>query len=420
MMENRDQSPFYENLPGHDLLNILIKDLSLQTHGLTDSLHFSPLFEDWTSVNPLDLPFGAKLWADTSLHVHQGTNTFMFHGSRDQVNTQGLFEVLAESLCTNLPTRFVCLVPCQEKLPPHFLEIAVIHPNAPLFGFHSDRLSTCSMSIILAANKESLQTDPINWDKLAGGLSEWSDHIQISQSTDNLFRERITLHHAPRALSKHPHHVVSNGISLINFYDAFAPMERSQNVGSIPPRAADLITKMNRHPRFLSLLGILPNQLRTLLKELGFENREEAISDLARTLFFAGFSIWSKRQKMASRFWKDITAKKRQKKKRKRHEIEDDIVSSKCKNPFHFLKRHRNLSKQRHTRCPCSKDPPIRKEISSPMTSFIPEVPIEPPFSDILLFISRTDHIRAQHDRGKRRKFPMTEKSKQRKKKKKT
>jgi len=64
------------------------------------------------------------------------------------------------------------------------------------------------MSIILAANKESLQTDPINWDKLAGGLSEWSDHIQISQATDNLFRERITLHHAPRALSKHPHHVV--------------------------------------------------------------------------------------------------------------------------------------------------------------------------------------------------------------------
>ena len=96
---------------------------------------------------------------------------------------------------------------------------------------------------------------------------------KISQSTDNLFRERITLHHAPRALSKHPHHVVSNGISLINFYDAFAPMERSQNVGSIPPRAADLITKMNRHPRFLSLLGILPNQLRTLLKELGFEKR---------------------------------------------------------------------------------------------------------------------------------------------------
>ena len=62
----------------------------------------------------------------------------MFHGSRDQVNTQGLFEVLAESLCTNLPTRFVCIVPCQEKLPPHFLEIAVIHPNAPLDSIATD------------------------------------------------------------------------------------------------------------------------------------------------------------------------------------------------------------------------------------------------------------------------------------------
>ena len=88
-------------------------------------------------------------------------------------------------------------------------------------------------------------------------------------------------------------------------------MERSQNIGSIPPRAAELIAQMNRHPRFLSLLGILPNQLRTLLKETNHENREEAILDLSRTLFFAGFRIWNKRQKLASRFWKNIAPENR-------------------------------------------------------------------------------------------------------------
>ena len=210
----------------------------------------------------------------------------MFHGPKDKVNTQGLLEVVSESLTTNLPTRFICLVPSQEKLPPHFLELATIPNSAQLFGVGSD-----SMSIILAANKESLQVDPINWDHLAGELSKLSDHIKIPQLTDNLFRERAPLHHPPRSLSRHPHSEILNSISLINFYDAFAPMERSQNLGSIPPRAAELITKMNRHPRSLSLLGILPNQFRTLLKNLA---SMKAISDLARTLFFAGFSIWSK------------------------------------------------------------------------------------------------------------------------------
>src|SRR2546423_8813432 len=128
-------------------------------------------------------------------------------------------------------------------------------------------------------------------------------------------------------------------------------MERSQNVGSIPPRAAQLIAQMNRHPRFLSLLGILPNQF-------GTRESEEAILDLSRTLFFAGFRIWNKRQKLASRFWKDIAPENRSitrsetkgKKKKK-----DNIAPSKRRNPFHFLRRYRNLSNIRENKCPCSK-----------------------------------------------------------------
>src|SRR5882724_12047472 len=89
------------------------------------------------------------------------------------------------------------------------------------------------------------------------------------------------------------------------------PQRNIRKISVQSPRAAELIAQMNRHPRFLSLLGILPNQLRSLLKETNHENREEAILDLSRTLFFAGFRIWNKRQKLASRFWKDIAPENR-------------------------------------------------------------------------------------------------------------
>ena len=78
------------------------------------------------------------------------------------------------------------------------------------------------------------------------------------------------------------------------FYDAFAS-EAPATLNSIPFRAAELIRNANRHPCFLGALGILPNQLRTLLKESGHVNREEALLDMSRTLFFAGFRVWTKK-----------------------------------------------------------------------------------------------------------------------------
>ena len=211
---------------------------------------------------------------------------------------------------------------------------------------------------------------------------------------------------------------------MINFYDTFAPRERPLNVGSVPPRAASLITQMNRHPRFLSLLGILPNQLRTLLKETGYGNREEALLDLSRTLFFAGFRIWNKRQQLASRFWKDIAPQNREimdskGKKRKRRKLDDDNAKSNCKNPFHFLRRYRNLSNRRRTKCPCSNASKESKEIpNQSITTFIhlSVRSIKSP-SESKLFQSRADKIRAEHDRGKKRKTVNLPVSKQRKKK---
>ena len=412
---------FLDLPPRQDLLSLLIQEFSLQTHGLTDSLHFLPLFEDWNSLSPIDVPFGAKLWTEPK-NLH-GCNVFVYHGPNDRINTQGLLEALAESLATNLPTRFVCLVPQQAILPPHFLELAVLHDGVPLFSFHRDGkcLSNGPMSLILAANKESFQVDTINWERFVDRLQEWctTDLISFPERTDALFRERVSLPHLPRPLSKHPQTVILNSISLINFYDAFAPTEHSQNIGSIPPRAAELIAQMNRHPRFLSLLGILPNQFRTLLKENNHENRENAILDLSRTLFFAGFRIWNKRQKLASRFWKDIAPENRNmshlnstRKKRKK----DNIAPSKCRNPFHFLKRYRNLSNTRETKCPCSKAVKETKEMPNQQISRFFHVPlkqIKPP-SESRFSLSRTDKIRAQHDRGKKHKGVKLTNAKQR------
>ena len=103
-------------------------------------------------------------------------------------------------------------------------------------------------------------------------------------------------------------------------------------------------------PCFLSILGILPNQLRTLLKDTGHQHREEALDDLSRTLFFSGYDIWAKRQCLASRYWGEIAPENRNiyRKSTKKHRVEEQAVQSKCKNPFHFLHRHYPCSRVKY------------------------------------------------------------------------
>ena len=102
-------------------------------------------------------------------------------------------------------------MPTPDKLPPHFLELASLHRGFPLSGFDGKEgsFSTCPMSIILAANKESLQIDPINWERFIDRLLQLSDDlIFIPQLTDALFRERVSLHTLP-ALSRNALKVLS-------------------------------------------------------------------------------------------------------------------------------------------------------------------------------------------------------------------
>ena len=74
-------------------------------------------------------------------------------------------------------------------------------------------------------------------------------------------------------------------------------------------------------------------------------------------MFFSGYDIWAKRQCLASRYWGEIAPENRNiyRKSTKKHRAEEQTVQSKCKNPFHFLHRHSNLSKKRPTKCPCSR-----------------------------------------------------------------
>ena len=332
--------------------------------------------------------------------------------------------MLAESLETRLPTRFLLILPEQKSLPSQFLKIATLDPGCPLFNYdYSVTRETlpCSMSIALALNKESMAIDPIDWESFSDQIQTFSQNwpqraLKISSFTDALFRERTQLSHLPRTLSKQSLNLPLQRTTLLYFYDAFTP-KTHLNLTSIPSRAAELIRKANQHPCFLGVLGFLPNQLRTLLIESGHDCREESLLDISRTLFFAGYSIWSKRQELNSKFWKEIAPenRKQQTSKRKKRKVEEKISQSKCRNPFHFLVRHSNLSKQRPTKCPCRSVPQKKVYKTQSITAFISRFPKTVHFdktrtetqekttsTDNNLYTTRADAIRKQHDRCKK------------------
>ena len=103
--------------------------------------------------------------------------------------------------------------------------------------------------------------------------------------------------------------------------------------------------------------------------------------------------------------------------------MSEKICESKCQNPFHYLRRHVNLSTQRPSKCPCRNVIEIKKVYANqPITEFVFKYSTEnlSDFSDskikfrrnttVLptqnkLFRTRTDDIRRQHDRGKKRSY---------------
>ena len=108
--------------------------------------------------------------------------------------------------------------------------------------------------------------------------------------TDALFGERIF----PKHCRAFPSHSSSN--SLFHFFDGRREKtNEAQHLmqAGFSSSTAKLLAKINKHKPELSALGILPNHLRTFLKTS--IHCEEALADLAQTLFWKGFKLWKKR-----------------------------------------------------------------------------------------------------------------------------
>jgi len=150
--------------------------------------------------------------------------------------------------------------------------------------------------------------------------------------------------------------------SVVNIYTFVIRTSPEPNLAksiNIPFPMADLIDRTNKHPHFLSVLGILPKSLREIFKISRKDDFEVALADLSFTLFFYGFAIWEKRQRLSANFWNNAcpSNQKIYPKCLKKRKTDKKVISS-CKHPFHFLQRHADFSKQRPTRCPflgCSK-----------------------------------------------------------------
>ena len=402
--------------PREDLLTILIGELCLQSHSGTDALRVSPLFHDWSSTRPSDSLFGALLIDEN--YDFSGLSSFFCSINEDVKIWLNRF---VKALEAKTPTRFVCLVPSQLFAFP-MLEIAKFASGAPLFKTQDSCLAHAgnSMSLVLIANKESLAIDPINWESFSNKLrtlsEDWNTEcLSIPPLTDMLFRERRTLQHPPRALSKNKWSFALSSPSLLSFFDSHCRAQPRSSSFGIPESDAFFIDQINRHPRLLAILGILPNHLRLLLKRTDHVDSETVLTELSRSLFFAGFRIWRKRQVLIKRFWSEISP----------HDIarrtngkSDKKFISYCKNPLHFMPKFTDLSKQRPTRCFCSivQNEKVNDIVFRDIRSFFTKFPSlhvpknenlsssKYPTLNLNLFTTRTDDIRNNHNRGRKKK----------------
>ena len=277
------------------------------------------------------------------------------------------------------------------------------------------------ISIVLVINKESMLLDPIEWSVVKRDLREWAKGnnliLEIPAVANKRFLERTPLSHLPRK-GHEPTEVMS-------VYHFFVPEKRSreENVTEmlrmgIPLELAKLLEKINNHSSWLSTLGILPNQLRSLLKTTT-DQYDEAFQDISNTLFWQGYQIWKERRKLVSEYWKNVAPKdwqpefkknKKAKSKRKRT-ITMQLEAKKCTEPFHFMNLHSDYSQQKPTPCVCSRvqtKPQIHRfhdigtffrGLETQSTSLRAPIPnITKPNN----YLTRQDKIRGEHDRKKK------------------
>ena len=423
------------------LIELLSQSFTLNTEANTSSLGRSIHLQEFCSTNENDLPFGS-LGSFESAKL-TGKNCLLVCTRNESKNLDTFSKKIRLLIDSKLPTRILLVLPTQllqkMNLPPRkILNLAYISKHFLLT--HPEELENWEVkaeepySMALAINQESMLIDPIQWEAFKKQLLAWAGvncpNLIVPELTDNLFNERTPLSHAPRAKN------VWTSCSSSGAYKFFDPMvQPSCDINNlisngIPIEYAKVINRMNFHNRDLSMLGILPNQIRWLFKQVNQD--DGAFEELSKELFWNGYKIWKTRKRLMSKFWREIApiewkihnGKKDNKKsnkgkkqnKKDNHRIEKKANKKKknkpeknayeCANPFHFLKRHCDLSNKLPTPCQCSKIVKRKTEDKFlDMQSFL----INQDASNISsqyntdLYTVREDLVRGAHDRGKRK-----------------
>jgi hypothetical protein len=408
------------------LTEILVQGLGLSVEGNTSSLLRSPLFQEWCSVDPNERAFGSLgSFGETNL---SGKNTLLVFSS--EIDHSSVERILALVRLPQ-PTRFLIVCPESRSFRErYFIKIASIESHFPFFeGYPCGGIySRGPTSITLALNRQSMLIDPINWNDLKGELLEWGKRMRLTLTiptyTDQLFGERTHLTHTARTRRTSPPTLFT---PIYQFFDPESSIQQDLNhliASGVPVEEASVINKVNKHPRNLSLIGILPNQLRTLIKRSG-EEVDLVFEDVSKVLFWEGYKIWKTRKVRNREFWQQISPaewrKQYKKPKRGKKKLADIDAAEKCTNPFHYLKKHSDLTRSRPTPCYCSKIHSSHKNAASQIpdirkffrhknaASQIPDIrnflqntrPVHSSFERIKLYTSRDELIRGAHDRAK-------------------
>ena len=99
------------------------------------------------------------------------------------------------------------------------------------------------------------------------------------------------------------------------------------------------------------MIGILPN---ALLNSQNQTTANIAFEDIRKEIFWQSYSIWQTRKRHISEFWRNIVPenwKPHQKEIKNLKRIQEIKIAEQCSNPFHFLIKNKDLSKQKPTIC---------------------------------------------------------------------
>lgn len=343
---------------------------------MADALHVvDDLFEEWWSNDTLDERFGAKI--DFFKQPCVGRNVFinppLVNTTENEKMVLKIIEKIKLDLTHEAPTRFLLVIPRSlERNSPYIkaqennlLEIARLAGKSFSFTRPEDfqdskgvtELFEGEISLFLCVNKESLSRDPIDWQCLVKKVKGWvsknggPESLLIPEHTDNLFRERRPSGCSPRARARL--FLPKYDASLFRFFNG----NEGDHMHPIGSQFGGLYKKINKWPRSLGFLGLLPTPFRSLVKRISGD--ATAHKEISKTIFFAGYQVWKARRKLIRETLKSTPL---------------SFKKLECKNPFHYLERTANFSSARMTRCQCSLQF-VQQSKSQDLRRFFPSSP---------------------------------------------